>query len=136
MESRLSRRSFGIAALAALTGLAACARQEQPPAAEAAPPPPPPPPAPPPAPAAPPAPPPPPPAAEEAPPPPPAEEAEAAGFATARRSYLRVRPGGRVVAVLPPGTPVERIGHGTRTWAHVHTPRGNGWILNRDLRPA
>jgi hypothetical protein len=127
MESRLSRRSFGIAALAALTGLAACARPEQPPAAEA-----PPPPAPPPAPAAPP--PPPPPAAEAAPPPPPPPPEE--GVATARRAYLRARPRGRVIAVLPPGTPVERIGHGTRVWAHVHTPRGNGWILNRDLRPA
>jgi hypothetical protein len=123
MESRLSRRSFGIAALAALTGLAACARP--------APPPPPPPP---PAPAAPPMPPPPPPAAEAppAPPPPPPE----AGLTTTRRADLRARPGGRVVAVLRPGTPVEQIGRGRGPWAHVHTPRGNGWVLRRDLRPA
>jgi hypothetical protein len=127
MDSRLSRRSFGIAALATLTGLAACARPAPPPPAEAPPPPPPPP-------AAPPAPPPPPPAAEAppAPPPPPTE----AGLTTTHRAYLHLRPAGRVVAVLPPGTPVERIGPGRGPWAHVHTPRGNGWVLRRDLAPA
>ncbi len=123
MESRLSRRSFGIAAVLAVTGLAACARPAPPPA-----PPPPAPPAPPPAPAAPP----PPPAAEvpPAPPPPPP------GLATTRRAYLRLRPGGRVLAVLAPGTPVRQISRGTRLWAHVHTPKGNGWVLRRDLAPA
>jgi hypothetical protein len=125
MESHLSRRSFGIAALAALAGLAACARPMPPPPPPMAAPPPAPP-APPPA----PPPPPPPPAAEMPPaPPPPA-------LATRFRAYLRLRPGGRVIALLHPGTPVAQIGPSHGPWAHVHTPRGNGWVLRRDLRPA
>ncbi|MGH7040046.1 MAG: hypothetical protein ACREE1_18145 [Stellaceae bacterium] len=118
MESRLSRRSFGIAAFAALTGLAACVRRPLPPPPEALPPAPP---------MPPPAPPMPPPAAEAPPPPPP-------GWVIRMRADLRARPGGRVLAVLHPGTPVHQISHGTRFWAHVSTPRGNGWVLRRDLR--
>ncbi|HZU91537.1 MAG TPA: hypothetical protein VE993_19960, partial [Stellaceae bacterium] len=90
---------------------------------------------------APPMPPPPPPAAEAppAPPPPP----QMARLETRRRTYLHAHPaGGAVIAVLPPGTPVEPIGGRPpkmgklrETWEHVHTPRGNGWVLRRDLRP-
>lgn len=123
MESRLSRRSFGLAAFAALTGLAACARRPPPPPPEAPPPAPP---------APPPAPPMPPPAVEAPPPPPPPPQTR--GLVTRVRVALRARPGGRVVAVLHAGTPVHLIGHGTRFWAHVSTPRGNGWVPRRDLR--
>jgi hypothetical protein len=119
MESRLSYRSLAVAAMIALTGLAACARPAPPPPAVEAPPPPP---------APPPAPPAPPPPAATMPPPP------APGMVTRFRAYLRVRPGGRILALLHPGTPVHQIGPGRGPWAHVHTPRGNGWVLRRDLR--
>jgi hypothetical protein len=120
MESRRSRHSLAVAVMVGLTGLAACARPAPPPAVEA------PPPAPPMPPPAPPAPPPP---AAEAPPPP------MAGLTVRHPAYLRLRPGGRILALLHPGVPVRRIGPPHGPWAHVHTPRGNGWVLRRDLRP-
>ena len=125
MESRRSRHSLAVAVMVAMTGLAACAHPAPPPppAVEA---PPPAPPMPPPEPAAPP------PAAEMPAPPPPEASYH---FDTRHRTYLRVRPAGKVIAVLPPGTPVERMGPWHGAWGHVHTPRGNGWVLHRDLRP-
>lgn len=127
MESRFASRSLIAAAMIALTGLAACARPAPPPPAVEAPPPAPP--APPPAPEMPP--PGPPPAAEMPPPPPP--PSAAMRLATRHLAFLRLRPGGRIIARLRPGTPARVIGPGRGPWAHVHTPRGNGWILRRDL---
>lgn len=112
MERRFIRRSLAIALMVGLTGLAACAQPTPPPAVEAPPP-------------APPMPPPAPPA------PPPPMPAHVAHWVTTARANLRARPRGRIIAVLPRGTPVRPIGPGLRFWVHVHTPKGNGWVFRR-----